>query len=492
MDPRERGERLQEVQRCVSRGEYQNGRRITTALLASDPDDAGALQWHAIILANQGLHDEAEESLRRIIKLKPDHFEAHHILARVLTMQRRTDDALATYDDMARLRPDSPLPAIGKADLLVLSGRPDEARAMLEAQQAHGKNAPEFELILGTIQEQAGKLEEAVAHAQKFAGAPGVSAGTNRQLFYLMGRTLDKLKRYDEAFNAFARGASYSDGVFNRANFAAFIDRVMAIFTRKNLKSMPKSSLDSDLPVFVTSMPRTGSTLIERIINAHSKMRGVGELDIIHQLAFAAPDHLKTQRPYPDCIETITRKGLDTLGRVYLDEVAHLTQGQERIADKTLQTWQHIGFVQMMLPESRVINVRRHPMDTCLSCFMAGLSPQSHPYAANVGDLAFYYQQYDRLMKHWADVASIELLEVQYEELVEEPERVSREIIEFCGMEWEDGCLQYHKKPDDLVLTLSYDQVRKPVYKTAVARWRNYEKQLAPLRAALGPLVPKD
>ena len=383
-------------------------------------------------------------------------------------------------------------PIRGKAELLVLLGRQPEARDMLEACISQGRDSLEFGVILCTIEEQAGEYEAVVARAQRYTAGSSAASAANRQLHQVMGRALEKLERYDDAFDAFSRANLGAGPPFNRSGFESSVDHLIKIFSRKNLKLMSRSSIDSEQPIFVTSLPRSGSTLIEQIINAHSHARGVGELNAITAIASSAPARLKTARPYPECLENASRKGLDQLGRAYLDEARKLGGDAQRIADKTLQAWQHLGFLQLTLPEARVIHVRRHPMDTCLSCFMASLNTSAHPYVTTLEDLGFFYRQYDRLVKHWNDVLKIEMMEASYEALVEAPEPTIRAIIEFCGLDWEEDCLQHHKKVDRVVHTLSFDQVRKPLYKTAVARWKRYEKHLAPLKVALGDLAQAD
>lgn len=489
MTPNERTALLRDIQHHIRRGDFASARHPCHELLRADSNDPDALSLHGLIEYSTGMIDEAEATLRKLIAIRPGNPDDHYNLARILTRRERTDEAMQEYDKAAALNPDYLTPIKGKAELLVLSGRQDEARRLLQEQIDAGKDAPEFGLILGTIEEQAGNHDDAATMAEKYAGAPGAKASTNRQLFFLLGRVYEKLERYDDAFRAFVRGNAYGAMPYDRAGFSKRVDRTIEIFSRKNMKGMPKSSIDSELPVFVTSMPRSGSTLIEQIINAHSRARGVGEINVINQVAFTSPERLKTQRPYPDCIETVTRKGLDTLGRAYLDEAEKLADDNDRIVDKTLQTWQHVGLLQLMLPNARVINVRRHPMDTCLSCFMAALSPSTHTFAATLEDLAHHYRDYDRLSKHWRDAAGIDSMEVRYEDLVADPETNARAIIDFCGLEWEDECLEYHTKKDRLVMTLSYDQVRKPIYTSALARWKRYERHLDPLRRLMGDLV---
>lgn len=489
MNPAERLQALQEVQVAMRQGEFDAARTRCNQMLAANPNDLDALTLSSVLAFTTGMLDEAEQTLRRLITMRPGHAEDRFNLARVLTRQNRTDDAMREYEEAARLAPNSIVPIRGKAELLVLLGRRDEAKEFLETVIKGGLDAPEFGLILSTIDEQSEDYEGAIERARRYVAIPNASPVVSRQIFFVMGRALEKLERYDEAFSAFRRGNACAAAPFDRARFAAQIDQLVKLFSRKSLKSMAKSSIDSDQPVFITSMPRSGSTLIEQILNAHSRAVGVGEINVILEIASSATARLQTQRPYPECLEIASRKGLDRLGEAYLEAVRRQVGEADRIADKTLQTWMHAGLVQLILPQARMIHVRRHPMDTCLSCYMASLSPTAHPFTSNLEDLGFYYRGYHRLVKHWLETLNIEQMELSYEELVHNPEPTTRAIVEFCGLEWEDACLEHHKSIDRVVHTLSFDQVRKPLYTSAVERWRRYEKHLGPLRAALGDLA---
>jgi tetratricopeptide (TPR) repeat protein len=489
MTPQERSALLQDIQSHMRRNDMVSAREPCAALLEANPNDVDGLAIDGLIKFTTGYVEEAEVVFRRLIEIRPGNPEDHFNLARVLTRRERVDEAIKEFDEALRIRPDNLRPVEGKAQVLVIADRKDEAKALLKDHISKGDDLPSFGLILGTIAEQAGEYSEAVDIIERYAGSSKADAPTNRQLFLLLGRALEKLERYDDAFRAFRRGNAYGAMPYDREGFMDRVERTKRIFSRKNMKSMPKSGIDSELPVFVTSMPRSGSTLVERVIDAHSQAKGVGEIIVMHRVALESPNTLKTQRPYPDCIETATRKGLQTLGRQYLDEAEKLADGADRIVDKTLETWQHVGLVQMALPNARVINVRRHPMDTCLSCYMAALNPTVHTFAATLEDLAYHYRAYDTLCKHWAEAANIDYMEIRYEDFVDDQERWTHDIIDFCGLPWEDGCLEHHKRKSGLVMTLSYDQVRRPVYKSALARWKRYEKHLGPLQSLIGDLV---
>jgi hypothetical protein len=232
-------------------------------------------------------------------------------------------------------------------------------------------------------------------------------------------------------------------------------------------------------------MPRSGSTLIEQIIDAHPEACGAGELDAMPGTVAELFRSLGVTQYGPELLEKLDQRILDRLAGRYLGLLKRHGRAPARIVDKRLDNFEHLALIGLLLPNARVIHSRRDPLDTCVSCHLQTLAPNKHPYAAHQRSLGLKYREYDRLMTHWQATLDIPILNVRYEDLVREQERVSREIIEFCGLDWDDACLAFHGTGRE-VRTVSYDQVRRPIYGSAVGRHRNYEKHLGPLREALG------
>jgi hypothetical protein len=185
-------------------------------------------------------------------------------------------------------------------------------------------------------------------------------------------------------------------------------------------------------------------------------------------------------RAYPECAADLRRDELMGHARVYLGHVRGFSKESSRITDKMPGNFLHLGLISLLFPKARVIHCRRNPLDTCLSLFFQQFQGR-HPYSSDLADLGWYYRDYERLMEHWrAVLPSGMLLEIRYEDVVERPEEMSRTLIEFCGLEWDERCLQPHKN-ERVVSTASSWQVRQPIYKTSKERWKRYEKHLGPL-----------
>jgi hypothetical protein len=187
--------------------------------------------------------------------------------------------------------------------------------------------------------------------------------------------------------------------------------------------------------------------------------------------------------PYPECISLLTQEHVDSLAQRYLDHLDQLSPDSRRVVDKLPVNFMHLGLIELLFPEAHVIHCMRDPVDTCLSAYFQDFS-SNHPYAYNLSNLGAFYQGYKKIMAHWRRVSNLQLFELNYEDLVADHEQVSRALIEFCGLEWDDGCLRFYENKR-FVRTASYDQVNRPVYKQSVARWKHYESHLAPLIEAL-------
>ncbi len=193
---------------------------------------------------------------------------------------------------------------------------------------------------------------------------------------------------------------------------------------------------------------------------------------------------------YPDCFEGLNQKVVDRLAKKYLDGLKKLSPEAQRVTDKMPQNFQHLGLIALLFPGARVIHCTRDPRDTCLSIYFQHFF-ENISFAKDLGHLGSYYRQYERLMRHWQRVLDLPILEVPYESLVEDPEKWSRRLIEFIGLPWDERCLDFYKIRRT-VATSSYDQVRRPIYKSSVGRWRHYKDYLSPLYDALGLKDPVD
>ena len=235
-------------------------------------------------------------------------------------------------------------------------------------------------------------------------------------------------------------------------------------------------------------MPRSGTTLIEQILASHPEVYGAGELGLIISATDSLPSRLGSMLVYPECMASIDQRHLDQIADQYLRQISALSSNAARITDKMPHNFLHLGFIELLFPNARVIHCVREPLDTCLSCYFTDFGDK-HAFSRNLSDLGRYYRQYQRLMKHWRKVLNIPIIDISYEALVEDQIALSQKMIEFCDLDWDDQCIDFYQT-DRVVTTASYDQVRQPLYKTSVQRWKNYQEFIDPLMEELSTSEP--
>jgi len=233
-------------------------------------------------------------------------------------------------------------------------------------------------------------------------------------------------------------------------------------------------------------MPRSGTTLVERILASHPAVHGGGESGAIEHAADRLQHTLGAADPYPECIAGLDSETAAALATAYFGQFGGLGAATH-VTDKMPDNFRWLGLIALLFPNARIIHCRRHPLDTCLSCYFQ-LFKDGHAYAYDLAALGAYYRVYDGLMAHWRDVLPFDILDLDYEELVADQEGVSRDLVDFCGLDWDDRCLRYYDR-DGEIRTASYWQARQPVYSHSVGRWRHYEAPIEPLKEALGDLA---
>jgi hypothetical protein len=232
-------------------------------------------------------------------------------------------------------------------------------------------------------------------------------------------------------------------------------------------------------------MPRSGTSLVEQMLASHPLVTACGEQQLITNLTSVLPSLLKTATPYPECIREAERESFPVMAEWYLDGIRSMLDADSIIAtDKAPLNFWHLGLVQLLFPEAKILHCVRNPLDNCLSNYFQNFTGRLS-WASDLASLGDYYLKYQRLMRHWNVVLDVGILDVRYENMVTRAEETCREVLEFCGLPWDDRCLRHHET-DRPVVTASYGQVFKPLYTTSIDRWKNYDQHLAQLHELLG------
>ncbi len=389
----------------------------------------------------------------------------------------RLADAEASTRRALALRPDAADTLALLGSLAIDHGRFDEAEDLLRKALAMDPELPEALVSLASLR----KMSPADApwrDAAERVLARGLSVAHTINLHHSLGKYYDDVDDPDAAFQHHRRGNELARGIrpgYDRAEMTQRVTRTLAAFDRNVFAALRSGGLGSERPVFVVGMPRSGTSLTEQILASHPQVHGAGEL--LYWIFAADAERAATAEKRAATIAD--------LGRAYVEGLATQAPDATRVVDKLPVNFRHIGLIHAALPGARFIHLERNPLDTCLSIYFQGFSA-AHPYATDFGDLAHYYHEYRRLMAHWRAVLPPQtLLEVRYEDLVDDPEGWSRRMLAHIGLPWDPRCLEFHRTHRP-VLTASNWQVRQPISKGSVDRWRRYERFIGPLREALG------
>lgn len=480
-----RNELLQQAGSLIRSGRLDAAETLCKQALKQNRKDVDALFFLGMIDSRRGEYNRAVRHLETCVKFQPKSAKFLCRLGTALAAQGRFDQAISRYNRTLKLEPSNAAALAGKADALDRRGDQTGAIALLDPIVKSGEEDPNIAYVFANLAVQAGRSKEAVQVALRHVNSELPDPTARRRLYMTLAKAYDKLERYDDAFEAATQGhRTFSIPTDNEAIIRQ-TDQTIAAFSAQTLAQLPRSNNPSEVPVFVVGMPRTGSTLIEQIIDAHPEACGAGELDAMPNVAAELFGELGVSGYGPQLIEKFDPELVNRYASKYLSRLKQHSRSATRIVDKRLDNVQHVGLIALLFPYARVIFAHRHPLDTCLSCHLQTLAPHKHPYAADLKSLGIMYRQTTRLIRHWRDVLEMPTLDVSYEQLVVEQERISRQLIDFCGLEWDDRCLAFHETGRQ-ARTISYDQVRQPLYQTAVRRHANYTKHLGPLVEALG------
>jgi Sulfotransferase family len=298
------------------------------------------------------------------------------------------------------------------------------------------------------------------------------------ELHFALGKACDDIGQSGEAFGHWLAGNTLKRQQidYDEATTLEELDQVRAVYTSEFIQASQGTGHPSSVPIFIMGMPRSGSTLIEQILASHPRVFGAGEL---HDLAAA--------------VESTTmgsggsagrREKMQDIGARYIAAIERLAPGADRITDKLPQNFIFAGLIHLALPNAAIIHTIRDPIDTCLSCFSTMFTAEQN-FTYDLAELGRYYRHYQSLMVHWHRVLPpSRILDVRYEDVVADLEGQARRIVAHCGLDWDPQCLAFHKT-ERIVRTASATQVRQPIYKDAVGRWRQYAEFLAPLMVEL-------
>ncbi len=491
--------------------------------LRDKPTDVAAIRMLAEVGARLGRFEDSEKLLARCLQLAPSFTAARHNYALVLHRQSKSAEALKQIDVLLAADPDNPgyrflrataLTRIGEYDKAitiyrdVLAKRPDNARAWLSlghACKTAGRrdeciaayensiaNAPQFgEAHWSLANMKTHPFSDAdIKRMQTQLERPDLGEEDRFHLHYALGKAFEDKADYAASFKHYSDGARIRrTGLSYDATETAQAAREHeALFTREFFaKRKDQGASDAD-PIFIVGLPRSGSTLIEQILASHSMVEGTMELPDIIMMAKNVGGGKVRGGAYPAALAQLRPEEVKALGAEYIERTrVQRKEGKPFFIDKMPNNSQHVGFIHLILPKAKIIDARRHPMAACFAAFKQHFA-RGQGFTYDEDELGRYYSDYVSLMRHFDAAAPGAVHRVMYEDMVANTEAEVRRLLGYLGLPFEPACLQFHENTR-AVRTASSEQVRQPIYASAIEHWRNYERWLDPLKAALGPAL---
>ena len=433
------GRRMQECLDCLA---------AVSLVVGQDPHANLSLSVRMMV---DGLVEEAESFARKVIELEPNNGIAFALLGSILKQLGRFEEAVIALERAIQLRPAAMNPHV---DLLI-------------CRRAKEKHRPLLNQIASVLD------------------SPSLGPVGRRSVHYALGKAHNDLREFGTAMQHFDRAnglmlEQLGKGQLDRSVHTRAIDRMITTFTKERLEQSQIPVMDSDMPILVVGMIRSGTTLLEQIISNHPNVAAGGELTYLTQRAKSV-FNIETGELDPD--------EATKYAQGYLELLAGIGNGSQYVTDKLPNNFLVLGLIHMLLPNARIIHCRRHPLDTCVSIYT---TPFDDPinYAHDRDSIVYFYKEYQLLMEHWRSVILPDrLLEIDYEDLVMDGEPVIRQVLDFCGLDWSNSCL-HHEENKGTIRTPSWWQARQPIYTTSVGRWRNYEPWLGEFRELLDQRIP--
>jgi tetratricopeptide (TPR) repeat protein len=493
--------------------------------LKRHPTDVAAIRMLAEVAARIGRYADAEVLLARCLELAPGFKAARHNYAMVLHRQNKPEGALREVDALLEDEPRNPGYRNLKAAILgrigeyaasieqyrdVLADYPNQAKVWMSlghAMKTAGRHAESIEAYEKTIEKapQLGEAYWSLANLKTFRFTPEQTRAMREQLAgdrlsaedrfhfeFALAKALEDANEFEESFAHYREGNRLRRQMirYDADENHAHVERSKRLFTREFFDERRGWGCPAADAIFIVGLPRSGSTLIEQILASHSQVEGTMELPDVAMLARVVGS--RTTRAsgtaYPRALEKFSAEELLQLGERYLRQTRiQRKAGVPRFIDKMPNNFAHVGFIHLMLPNSRIIDARRHPLGCCLSGFKQHFA-RGQNFTYDLSDIGRYYRDYVELMAHFDEVLPGRVHRVFYENIVEDTEAEVRRLLDYCGLPFEPGVMRFHEN-QRAVRTASSEQVRRPIYRDGMEQWKHFEGQLDPLKAALGDVL---
>jgi len=461
----------------LARNEQQKALDGFTRAIEIDPELIGALHELAVIYFQIGHMSESQQYFERILNLNSRHVDSLVGIGAIKVSQGDYEDGLEFTDQALIIDKTNVNAAVLKAKTYEQMGKLDDALEILNPVINGNVINAAAGSVFANICYSKKNYQDGIRYLETLLKHNSLDNWEQRQILFALGKLYDAMKQYEPAFLHYKTANDLKFCTYDPGRNSSYIDRTLNTFPRHYFEQLPRSTHLAERPVFIVGMPRSGTSLVEQILSRHPQVTGGGELTFMHDIVSCIPTN---EYPYPDCLKTFSIEDLNKLADDYLGKTSELHTDKTLLTDKLPANFQHLGLISLLFPSAIIVHCRRNPVDTCLSCYFQDFVGDELGFTYTLEHLVQYYKEYQRLMQHWETTLEIPILDIDYERLVEDQEKTSRELVAFCGLEWDPQCLDF-RKSNRFVRTVSYDQVRRPIYSNSVERWRNYQQFIGPL-----------
>ena len=470
--------------------------RLFRRAISNAPDYVMAQLDLGRTLKEQNRLEEAIDQFRKVITLEPGNIPAHYLMASSLSLAAQTYEAIEAYQRVIELQPKHAGAMLGLGHVLKTVGRQEEAVEAYRDCIRHLPRNGETWWSLANLKtyrltdEDIKQMESLVSNKNE----PGqeVAEQSLINILFSLAKSFEDRGNFGRAWDYYHEGSSRQRVLenYDPVRTETMNDRIVKVFTQEFLAANTGLGHPSKEPIFVVGLPRSGSTMIEQILASHSQVEGTSELPYAGLVATSLNRNRADGVNYPDAVAELGEEHFKRLGQDYLDFAQiHRTEGKPFFIDKMPNNFPTIGLLHLILPNAKIIDARRYPLDSCLSCYRQ-LFARGQSFTYDLTDIGEYFLQYQRMMDHWHEVLPGRCLTVQYEEVVTDFENQVRRLLDYCELPFEESCINFHET-ERPVRTASSEQVRQPVYTKSVNFWRNHEANLGELIEVLEPVLPR-
>jgi tetratricopeptide (TPR) repeat protein len=422
------------------------------------------------------------------MRAQPDEPTHRRTLASILVSQGSTTEAIALYRELLREHPDD-------ADLHMYFGHALKTQGLRVEAEHHYRAAVRIRPSFGEAYWSLANLktyrftESEISTMRQQVEAPRIPLADRYHLCFALAKAYEDTGSFEDSFHYYARGNAFkkAESTYRIESLERTARKQAEVCNREFFRQREGYGFDDPAPIFIVGLPRAGSTLLEQILASHSKVEGTMELADVPRLVSSIALHPSGAR-YPGALALLSADDYRGFGEAYIrDTGLYRVAKKPYFIDKLPNNFRHVGLIHLMLPNAKIIDARREPMACCFSNFKQ-LFASGQQFTYTLEDIGRYYSMYVRLMDHWNSVLPGRILRVQHEDVIDDLEGSVRRILDYCGLPFEQSCVDFHKT-ERRVHTASSEQVRRPINREGVDQWKNFEPWLGPLREALGPLA---